>query len=1368
MRGAFNPLALVRRRPFSAVLAVIFLALVLIALFLRSWISSETGRDFVISQIDGREVAGYGRLSIRKLEGDPLSDFSVGSIEIRDASGVWLSAEAAHLSWSPLQLLSRTVDLKALSVAEVKVLRRPVREPQPETDSKPWEVRLGKATIDRLFLAEGVAGPESASAITARFLNARDRSIDAQLQISPLEGAGDRIDARILRDRSSEFNLELEGVAPAGGVFAHLLGLPEGASAVVSATAAGNLDNGRGEARLTVDGSDKLFASGKIEDGTVDASLRVDAGALPIRADVATFLGPKAEADLTATFEKNTLTFNLVSRLAAGTIDLAGKSRADRIELTEPARVTANLAALAPFWDAPRLVQLDGTLEQIGAGLRYTGETRLEVRPDAGLPFEAVAGPLTVSLEGGRIPFTADVTVYKVLARNAEASRILGEEVRVSGNGVFDFATRRLLVDAAEITHKTGNAQLLGEAGFADSTLNVSGKLTQSIAALPGGFGGTASGFVQAKGDLRDFDLGLNLNLASLTTSFDDLKPLVDGGGTARGMLRIRPEAGDIRRLDFRLTGLEGQATGRIYGPGSPDLRVTAQQLKTLEVSGSEVDLGAVAVRVTRLGGGMLVDASSEGGRALVSGRSVSDLAAVAEIYIEDGDLSGPVTLTGRSDGQASAASFVLDRRGETTRFNTIEGRLGSIEFSGSAALIDGGSLEADLDAEAGAFQIGGLTFGSLSLKGSGGRKGESPFDVGATFEARDIQITEDLSIDAVTGTLTTVAEGYRFEGRMTDTQVRANSDLGFYGLVALADGPPSGQLSLSGTLLGIAIASREEIEWSLGPAPTLDADVSLLGGRLQARLRPGNETTSSSLSMQNLSIAPVLAALGYPAIDAVISGRANGRLYGDAPEGVMELSANSAVSGLNTRIDLKLNGRLDSRALSLTAQSTYGPDLKANAAGRLPVIASADGIVQFDQERPIEALIDVNGDLESVRLIALAYGHDVGGKLSSRTELLGTLAEPRIKSDTKVTRGIYEYGATGMGLKDLDVDASYDAGVLTVTGRGAGAEGGTLEMNGRLAEAESGVSVKFNRILIYDRLGDFARITGDAKLTEEETDRVLTGALAINEARFNIDNFSNNSIRTLNVRWTTDDPDTLRETLLDKPIRLALDVTAPRGVIVRGRGLGSDWGVNLDVTGRPDNILLNGRATLVRGSLELAQRPFEFETGQITFDGPVDTARMAISATREVDGFSVRADVGGAPARPTIELTSTPSLPQDEILSRMLFGRSSVDLTALEAAELATSIARLAGQDTGLDPIGAIQSGLGVERLRFGIDNAGNTELGVGQYLGPDVYLEVTTQGAAGNSVEVEWQPRPQVSVSSETNSTGESRVSIRWKKDY
>ncbi len=1363
-----NPFPLLRRRPVLTALVVLVLALVSSVVIARQWITTESGRDFVISQIDGRDVAGYGKLSVRRLGGDPLSELTLGSLEIRDSTGVWLSAENISLSWSPFALLSRKVDLADISISGVNILRRPVREARPDTGGETWEIRLGKGTIDRLFLAEGVAGPESASSISARFLNERNGSIDAQLQISPLEGAGDRIEAKILRDRNTSFDVIIDGTAPAGGVFAHLLRLPEGASAIVTATAAGDLEDGRGEARLTVDGSDKVFFSGKIEKNALDANIRFDAAALPIPADLAAFLGPRAELDVTALFEKPAITFTAASRIASGTVSLSGKSRPDRFELTEPAGVSANLTSLAPFWDAPRIIALDGTLEKRDAGYAYTGDTRLELKPDSGLPFETVSGVVTASLEGGRIPFTGDVTVTRAFAGNPDIVRIIGEDVRLTGNGVFDTTTRRLLVDAVEITHKSGNGQLLGEAGFADDTLNVSGKMTQSLDALPGGFGGTASGFVQAKGQLRDFELGLNLNLAGLTTSIDQIRPLVAGRGTLRGMLQIQPETGTIRRLDVRLPGVEGQVTGRIYGPQAPDLRLTLQQLQTLDVSGNQIELGTVTAQLSSRSGGVLLKASSEGGNAIVSGRTVTSLLATAELLIRDGTISGPVNLAGRSDGQASSVSFGIDRSGTATRFNSIRGQLGDIEFTGSAVLADGGEIEADLDVQAETFEFAGIRFGSLKLKGAGGSAGDDPFTVGAEFEARDVELTSRLTIDSVIGTVTTTSEGYRFDGRLIDKLPRADSDVVFSGLIALGNGSPSGSLSLSGALLGIPVATREEVRWSLGNAPTLDADISLLGGHLQARLRPGNETTSSSVTLESLSTAPVLVALGYPAIDAAVSGRANGRLYGENPEGVVELSATSAVSGLTTKIDFGLTGRLDRRALIWTAQSSYGPDLRANAAGRLPVIASPGAIARLDENRPLEAMADVNGDLNSLRLLALAYGHDIGGTLRSRTEISGTLANPAIRATADIRSGIYEYGATGLSLKDLDLTAGYENEVLTLTGTGAGARGGTLTLNGRLAETESGVDVGLDRILIYDRLGDHARITGNAKLTEGENDRLLSGDLMINDARFNINNASDSTIRTLNVRWTTDDPNGARGRVLNKPVRLGLKVSAERGVFVHGRGLDSDWGVNLDVTGAPDNLLLNGRATLVRGTLELARRPFVFDSGLISFDGPLTSARLAISATREVDGFSVRTDVGGSPSRPTIELSSTPSLPEDEILSRMLFGRSSIDLTALEAAELASSIARLAGRDTGLDPIGAIQSGLGIDRLRLGVDNTGNAELGVGQYLAPDVYLEVTTQGAAGNSVEVEWQPRPQVSVSSETSSTGDSRVSVRWKKDY
>ena len=1368
MAPRFNPLALVRRRPILASVLGVVAALVLLVVYLRYWITTDPGRDFVISQIDGRNVAGYGRLSIRNLEGDPLTDFTAGTIAVRDASGEWLTAEKVRVVWSPAALLSRTVDLEMVSVAALNVERRPLRELQPKTDSKPWEVRLDQGSIDRLVLAEGVAGPASASRIAARFINERSGSIDALLEMKPLDGAGDQITARISRQPDSEFELAVDGDAPAGGVFAHLLRLKDGSSAELKANASGNLDAGLGEATLTIDGTDKIFLSGKIENRQLEANARIDASALPIPEPLAQFLGSAAEADLSAKFEDAGIRFNTEARIATGVVSLSGVSEAGALRLLEPAAIEARFTTLAPYWDDAEALSLAGTIAQTESGWSYSGESELAVLPESGLPFESVRGPISATLGVQQILFTGDVVVRNLLSSNAEIAKIIGEDVRVSGNGALNLTNRRLVVNAAEVTHKSGDAQLLGEIGFDDSEINVSGKATQSLAALPGGIKGRASGFVQAKGQLRDLELGLNLNLDDLSSDIETVNELIAGRGSLRGLLQLKPDSGVAKRVDFKLRGFEGRLSGPIYGPVSPDLRISAQQLVPLSVSGNLVDLASVTARLRQSNRGFRLNADSNGGNATVSGRNVTDLSATADLLINGDEVSGPVKLVGRADGLPSAVTFVLDRRNGVTRFDNVDGKLGAVALSGSAALSDDGQIEADLDVEGGAFEYAGISVGSFKVSGTAGRSDNAPSNLGARFEATMVRLTSDLTIDAISGTLTNTPDGYRFDGQLLDKQTGADSNVKYSGLVSLDGAYPSGTLSLSGTLFGIGISSREDIDWVLGPAPQVDADLALLGGQLKAQLRPGNDAASSTLTLNNLRIAPLLVALGLPEVDAVISGSAAGRVFGVNPEGTVQLSAVSAVSGLDTELDFDLTGRLDRRQVTLTAEATYGPQLKANAAARFPVAVADAALVQLDRNRPVEALADINGNLDALKLVALAYGHDVGGQLTSRFALKGTLENPEIAADIDIANGIYEYGATGLSLKDLDVKASYANQVLTLAGTGLGANGGSLKLNGRLAEDEAGVAVDLNRILVYDRLGDQARISGKATLTEGATDRVLSGDLAINDARFNIDNFSSNTIRTLNVRWTTDDPSAAGDTVLEKPIRLGLKVSAARGVLIRGRGLDSDWGVNLNVTGQPDNILLNGRATLARGSLELAQRPFEFESGTITFDGPIESARMAISATREVEGFSVRADVGGAPARPTIELSSSPSLPEDEILSRMLFGRSSVDLTALEAAELATSIARLAGQDTGIDPIGVIQAGLGVDRLRFGVTAEGNAEVGVGQYLAPDVYLEVTTQGAEGNTVEVEWQPRPQVSVSSATSSTGDSRVSVRWKKDY
>ncbi|MFN7178005.1 translocation/assembly module TamB domain-containing protein [Hyphomonas sp.] len=1368
MAALASIVSFLRRRPVSSAIGLIVLFLGLIVLTARWWIATDSGRDFVVSQIDGREVAGYGRLSVRKLEGDPLTEFTLGSLEIRDATGVWVNASDIRMRWSPLGLLSRKVDLETVGIGEINILRLPVRQEQPKSEGGGWAVKLERGAISRLTLTDGVAGPQAAYSVSARFINDQNGTFETELSLIPLEGAGDRIDARILRDRHGAFDINAEATAPAGGTFAHLLKLPEGASAILTTSGAGDLSEGLAEATLAIDGANKAFLSAKIEDKRLEAGLRLDAYVLPIPADLRAFLGPEAEADLVAVLGNRATDFTLDTRFSAGTAKLTGKTPPGRVTLSEPAQLQANLSTLEPFWDGASGLVLDGRVTQEKGSYRYAGEAQMDFTADSNVPFASVRGPVEASYEDGRIPFSADVIIVRPFADNGTLSTALGDEVRLTGNGVYDLASRRLVVNAAELAHKSGTAQLLGETGISDRTLNFSGRISQALSALPGGVTGNANGFVQLKGAYDDLELGVNLNLAALSIGTDALKPLVDGPGTVRGIVKIRPERGSIQRLDVRLTGFEGQLTGALYGPGAPDLNLAGDQRVPLEISGNVIDLNTVNLRIAPEDDGLRINGTSSGGSALVSGRQVSNLASQVNVKFLGGSVFGPVSLSGISNRQPASASFYLDRRPGMTRLENLKGKLADIVISGAAEIADDGALDLDVDAQAASLSFGGVSFGSLSFKGAGNRGDDAAFAIGGEFRAVDIALTSDFTVDLVTGTIETTPEGYRIFGRLVDQEDGKLSDVRFGGVLSAGQGSTSGTLSLDGTLFGIAIASRRDIAWALEPTFTLDADISALGGRIAARLRPDTEESSNLISIDNLNMEPVLSAFGLPPISAVVSGRASGNPFGEVPAGTLALVARSPVSGIDASIDLRLNGVLDRNGLSLTSDATYGPDLKLNAVAQIPVITATNEIVQINRAGDMRGRINLDGKLDALALVAIAYGHDIGGSVTGQFDLSGSLEKPVVNGEARIKDGLYEYGAMGLRLTAITLDAGIENDLLAVTGNASGPGGGKATFNGRLAEREAGIEVKLDRLLVYDRAGDIARVSGTATLDELSDHRLLSGKLTVDHARFAIDNLSGSSIRTLNVRWSDDEDGVRRDPLLDKPIRMNLDVSAPRGIVFHGRGLETDWGVNLVLTGTPDNILLNGRATLARGSLELAQRPFEFESGLITFDGPLDTARMAIAANRQVDGFNVRVDVGGAPTRPTIELSSTPSLPQDEILSRMLFGRSSVDLTALEAAELAASIARLSGQGGGLDPLGAIQAGLGIDRLRFGVDDAGNTELGVGQYLASDVYLEVTTQGAAGNSVEVEWQPRPQVSVSSETSSTGESRVSVRWKRDY
>ena len=232
-----------------------------------------------------------------------------------------------------------------------------------------------------------------------------------------------------------------------------------------------------------------------------------------------------------------------------------------------------------------------------------------------------------------------------------------------------------------------------------------------------------------------------------------------------------------------------------------------------------------------------------------------------------------------------------------------------------------------------------------------------------------------------------------------------------------------------------------------------------------------------------------------------------------------------------------------------------------------------------------------------------------------------------------------------------------------------------------------------------------------------------------------------------------------------------ALDVAlrAPGRVFLRGRGLNVELSLDAHVGGTTTQPQLSGVARVVRGDYDFAGKRFEFDPQSVVhLSTHARDIRLELLATREDPTLTAGVRIRGTAAKPEITLTSTPSLPSDEVLSQVLFGRTASQLSPLEAAQLASTLSSLAGGG-GLDVIGNLRTFAGLDRLALGGGTAGSgVSVAGGKYLTNNVYLEIAGSGRQGPSAQVEWRLKRSLSVISKVGEQAGSSLAIRWRKDY
>ncbi|NSX55625.1 translocation/assembly module TamB domain-containing protein [Parasulfitobacter algicola] len=231
-------------------------------------------------------------------------------------------------------------------------------------------------------------------------------------------------------------------------------------------------------------------------------------------------------------------------------------------------------------------------------------------------------------------------------------------------------------------------------------------------------------------------------------------------------------------------------------------------------------------------------------------------------------------------------------------------------------------------------------------------------------------------------------------------------------------------------------------------------------------------------------------------------------------------------------------------------------------------------------------------------------------------------------------------------------------------------------------------------------------------------------------------------------------------------PYLLNITVRAPGRMFVRGRGLDAELGGQLRLSGTSAIMIPSGRFELVRGRLDILQQRFELDEGWAQLEGDFNPVIRLVATTETATG-SASIIVEGDAAAPEVNFASTPELPDDEILAQLFFGRELQSLSALQALQLASAVATLAGRGDG-GVVNRLRESTGLDDLDVTSGDDGETALRAGKYLSDNVYTDVTVGSNGSSEINLNLDVGDNVTIKGGLDDEGNTGIGLFFERDY
>ncbi|WP_324762435.1 translocation/assembly module TamB domain-containing protein [Sinorhizobium meliloti] len=1035
-----------------------------------------------------------------------------------------------------------------------------------------------------------------------------------------------------------------------------------------------------------------------------------------------------------------------------------------------------------------------------------------------GLTIQASTGTVAVTGTAGEtLDISADIselpaTLIHTVAPTLGAEGTIAGKVDIAGNGAAPVVRYDLTWSGASIAS-------VRSAGITAEDLSAKGTVTVSddsirldpLAIERAGFRGDVTASLDRAGNAAEANFQFVAEPAALPpgigAKFD--APITVSGKVATGAAgAVELSALEVKSGTVNATGsaalAEGALTAKIEG-ALPDLGKLLAEAEgkaafTADLSGPLDALG-VKAEVTSSG-------------AVLAGRTLSDFVITADATAKAGSPQAKLTATGALDGQAIDVKAEVVSKDGRTSIPTLEAKVGdnrltgaidltadfkpegTIDFNlpdlGLLAAMAGEKVSGDLSGSAAIKTVGGVTSLTLKANGSGIKRG----DLTITKPVADISVADVAALairgsvkaenvaqgqNRVTGLNLTFDQqggrtGFTVDGRYDGGPLSAKGDMVASGgrtevrLASFAATPKRIPLKLArptivaienGTVLLDALtieASRGTITVAGSAGPKLDISVRL------------NALPAALIN----TFAPTLGAEGTIAGTVDVDGTAA------APVVVYDLRwSNASVAAARgagvSSLAIAANGRFADNRVTVDATVSGPGDLSFRGGGNVELGGNMPISMKFAGDVPFALLANIMAQ----------QGFTLTGSAKVDLSLSGPARAPQIAGTVSTAGARLVDVRRNLALNDLTANVALDGRQATISRLSANlASGGSIEASGTVGIVPGSgfpadLRIRLNDATYVDGTLFTANLAGDLTLNGPLVSTpVLGGRLTIRRAAITIPEKLPASLSQIDIkhrnaparvqRMTKDlRRDTSAGTEASGAIAFDLAVSSPGQFFVRGRGIDAELGGDLTIRGTAVQPIVSGGFDMRRGRLEILGKRLTFTDGHIGFGGDL-IPTLDLDATSSAGSTTITVNVAGPANNPTVTFSSSPALPQDEILAQLIFNRSLNNLSAFQIAQLASAVGQLAGGgSTSL--LDGLRNKLGVDDLDITTDESGGAQVRAGKYLNDRTYLELQ-QGSdsASSKAVINLDIGRGVKLKGEAAGDGSAAGGIFFEREY